>query len=405
MDAPETTRPQPRPGDADRTVTEAIVSFLLNTLGCDRLFTVPGEAVLPLVSLAGQAGVELVPTRHEAGAGFAAIADAWLTGRPGVVAVNRSPGAANVSIALDATRSDPTPVLVVMGAPRRGQDHRTGYQSADPETQLGGVAAVITVEDPRALPRCLDRVARLLNGAAPRAAVLVVPQDIWNDTVPSGHPRGQPVDSYANAPTSPGAGEQSSAETVAHAIKTAKYPVLVAGRLLRRHRKDGSPSGALDRFAERAGLPVLLGNKQQDLMDNEVSAYAGDLHQGTHPDTRARLARADVVVFLGALPCEVHLSGWYANQALITIHPEPAGPGRHIVAEPRKTLEALAAAAWPELPEERSEWLRGWGALERGLRDAAPTSASGGQSECRRSSRGLTLRFLSPQARAGGPRH
>ncbi|HZN20037.1 MAG TPA: thiamine pyrophosphate-dependent enzyme [Micromonosporaceae bacterium] len=362
-------------GSADRSVTEVIVGFLRETLGCDRMFTVPGEAVLPLVSLAGQTGIELVPMRHEAGAGFAAVADAWLTGRPGLVAVNRSPGAANVSIALDATRSDPAPVLVVMGAPRRGQDPRTGYQATSPEAQLGGVAVVVTVEEAGALPKYLAQAAEALGATAAKAVVLVVPQDVWGETVPSSqvgdHAPGRAAAGSFDSAELPGEAERTAAERVRQAFTAARRPAVVAGRILRRG-PGGSPSVLLDRLARSAGVPVLLGNKQQDLLHNGLPSYAGDLHQATHPATRARLADADLVVFLGSLPCEVHLARWYSGQPLVTVHPEPAGPGEHLVADPVSVLEILAEAEWTGQPPSRQEWMDGWRALECELSQAAP---------------------------------
>lgn len=356
---------------AARSVAETVVSFLHHTLGCDRIFTVPGEAMLALVSLAGQTGMDLVPMRHEAGAGFAALADSWLTGRPGVVAVNRSPGAANASIALDATRSDPSPLLLIMGAPRRGQDRRTGYQSADPQAQLGGVATVITVTDAGALPKCLARAAEILCAVAPGAVVLVVPQDLWDQTVPPG---AAPAAGAAPAgpgtpsgPGTPGETERVGARRVGEALAAARYPVVVAGRLLRPRAGAASPGALLERFARAAAVPVLLANKQQDLLDNRLPSYAGDLHQGTHPDTWARLAGADLVVFLGDQPCEVHLKGWYTDQPLVTVHADPAGPGQRLAADPAGVLAVLAGMAWPAPAPERAGWVQGWRDLECGL--------------------------------------
>ncbi|MFL6131023.1 MAG: thiamine pyrophosphate-dependent enzyme [Mycobacteriales bacterium] len=349
------------------SVAGAVVGFLTGRLGCDRIFTVPGEAVLPLLSLAGRSGIDLVAARHEAGAGFAALADAWLTGRPGVVVVNRSPGAANVGIALDATRADPTPLLLLVGTARRGQDLGIGYQSADPAAQLGGVATVVAVPGGDVLPACLARVEELLSSPVPGAVVLVVPQDVWNDPAAAAGPP---------APTRPvpaaGTAAGTAAEQVAEALVRAERPVLVAGRLLRRPSGPADPSALLDRLARGAGVPVLLANKQQDLVDNTLPGYGGDLHQGTHPRTHARMGSADLVVLLGDQPGEVHLKGWYDRQRVLTVHPVPAGVGEHLAADPGSVLTALAARHWPPVGPDRADWAAGWTELEHDLATPRP---------------------------------
>ena len=67
-----------------RTAGELIVDSLVAN-GIDRVFCVPGESYLGLLdALYGRADIDTVVCRHEAGAGFMAVADARLTGRPGV---------------------------------------------------------------------------------------------------------------------------------------------------------------------------------------------------------------------------------------------------------------------------------------------------------------------------------
>lgn len=359
--------PAPPSGQPTRTVTDVVTRYLRETLGCDRMFTVPGEAVLPLVSLAGRSGIDLVPVRHEAGAGFAALADAWLTGRPGLIVVNRSPGAANVSIAIDATRADPTPLVLVVGTARRGQDPRTGYQSADPEAQLGGIATVITLTGASDLGKHLEQATEVLRSAVPSAVVLAVPQDVWDEVIsPAGYPD---LDARhaAGAPAGATRADQEAVRRVAEAVAAAERPVVVAGRLLRGPTGTGAPGPLLDRFARRAGVPVLLANKQQDLLDNASAGYAGDVHQGTHQDTRDRLARADLAVFLGDQASEVHLARWHRQQPVLTVHPAPAGAGEHLPADPAAVLEMLAETDWPMPTAERRAWAEGWRSLETEL--------------------------------------
>ena len=164
------------------------------------------------------------------------------------------------------------------------------------------------------------------------------------------------------------------------ALSGARRPVVLAGRLLRTGAAE--PGDLLHRFACAAGVPVLLGNKQQDLLDNLHPHFAGHLHLGSPAATRSRLAESDLVVVIGDRPDEVHLSGWYdGGQRLVTVHPDPHGPGENLAADPVAVLAALAALAASTGPVHplaegadgsAGEWLADWRALETRLSLAEP---------------------------------
>ncbi|MGH6816509.1 MAG: thiamine pyrophosphate-binding protein, partial [Hyphomicrobiaceae bacterium] len=64
--------------------------------GVDRVFCVPGESYLAVLdALHERNAVETITARHESGAGFMAVTDGKITGRPGVAFVSRGPGATN----------------------------------------------------------------------------------------------------------------------------------------------------------------------------------------------------------------------------------------------------------------------------------------------------------------------
>ncbi|WP_367127817.1 thiamine pyrophosphate-binding protein [Saccharothrix sp. HUAS TT1] len=334
-------------------VVEALCRWVAEDLGSDELCTVPGEAFLPLLATAGDFGIRTVTTRHEAGAGFMAIASARLTGRPGVVAVNRSPGGCNAAIAVDAAAADPTPLLVVVGDIPSTADRATAFQGADLAGMFGALAEVIRLS-PADLPAQLARAAAVLLGPVPQPVVLLVPDDLWTAPALDPSPAGEVTGTDAAA---------AEAADLRSALEAARRPVLVAGRLLRARHTDRSAGDAVASLAEAAGLPVLTGNKVQDLLDNRHPHYAGHLHLGTPREVRGRLAEADLVVLLGEAPDEVHTSGWSGPRVHV-VHPGKSST------RPRAVLDALAATRWPAPSAERLDWVRGWRELADRL--AAP---------------------------------
>src|SRR5262245_57646023 len=96
--------------------------------GIDRVFCVPCESYLGLLdALFDRQDVDTVVCRHESGAGFMALADARLTGRPGVALVSRGPGASNAAIAVHTAQQDGVPFLLIVGQVARRDVRRNSF--------------------------------------------------------------------------------------------------------------------------------------------------------------------------------------------------------------------------------------------------------------------------------------
>ena len=104
-------------------------------------FTVPGESFLPLIDDLEAVGIRVVVTRHEGGAAFMAEALSQLTGRPQIVLVTRTVGAANASIGIHAARQDSVPVIALVGHVERAHLGREAFQESDLVRGIGSLAA------------------------------------------------------------------------------------------------------------------------------------------------------------------------------------------------------------------------------------------------------------------------
>ncbi|HMT14718.1 MAG TPA: thiamine pyrophosphate-binding protein, partial [Aestuariivirga sp.] len=71
----------------------------LTAHGVQRVYCVPGESYLTLLDALHGSGIEVIVCRHEGGAGFMAVAEAKLRGRPTACAVSPGPGATKAPIA------------------------------------------------------------------------------------------------------------------------------------------------------------------------------------------------------------------------------------------------------------------------------------------------------------------
>ena len=84
-------------------VADLIVDALI-AHGVDRAFGVPGDSFLSLLdALYERDEIDLVTCRPEGSASLAAVADAKLTGRAGVVMASRGPGVSNAALGIAAS--------------------------------------------------------------------------------------------------------------------------------------------------------------------------------------------------------------------------------------------------------------------------------------------------------------
>ena len=91
--------------------------------GIQKVFTIVGDTILPLVDALEDEGIEIIDTRHEASAMH--MADAWarVTGEPAVTIFTGGPGFSNAISALPNIYTSESPVIFISGAselPRRG---------------------------------------------------------------------------------------------------------------------------------------------------------------------------------------------------------------------------------------------------------------------------------------------
>src|SRR5580704_1091073 len=161
------------------TVGQLIVDSLVAN-GIDRLFCVPGESYLGLLdALYGRTDIDTVACRHEAGAGFMAIADARLTGRPGVVCVSRGPGASNAAIAVHTAQQDEAPLILIIGQVPARNTRRDSFQEIDYRAMYGAIAKwVAEVTDPTRMAETLLRAVQTATGGTPGPVVIAVPEDV-----------------------------------------------------------------------------------------------------------------------------------------------------------------------------------------------------------------------------------
>jgi acetolactate synthase I/II/III large subunit len=348
------------------TVGQLIVDSLVAN-GIDRLFCVPGESYLGLLdALYGRADIDTVACRHEAGAGFMAIADARLTARPGIVCVSRGPGASNAAIAVHTAQQDEVPLILIVGQVPARNTRRDSFQEIDYRAMYGSIAKwVAEVTDPARMAETLLRAIQTATAGTPGPVVIAVPEDVLTTTVTA-----TPVAPQAPIRAAPCADDVATLRSL---IADAARPLVLAGRSLDR------PGGreALRGFLEQWDLPTVVSFRAQDLFPNAHRLYAGDMGLANPADQMAVLRRADLLIVLGARLTDISTQGYTwpdlvrPQMRLVHIHPDPSAIGTHFAADLAVACdpaELIAAMGRPEAaPPDRGKWIEALAAVRRSI--------------------------------------
>ena len=339
-----------------RRAAEVLVSGL-EAHGVERVYCVPGESYLSLLdALHDSNRIQTIACRHESGAGFMAVAEAKLTGKPAVFAVSRGPGATNGSIAVHVAEQDATPVVVLIGQVSREERGRGAFQEVDYGQFFGGMAKWVSeVHEAWKLPETLARAFHIAQSGTPGPVVIVLPEDMLSDEID-----GQPV---GPSPVHLPGADGSQVAAAAQALAKAERPLIIAGGQLQ------GPGGreALAKVADAFQVPVALSWKNQDLFDNASPLYAGHLGFKTPKPHIDLLANADVIMAVGTRLGDVATQGFTfpsapePNQTLIHIYPDATKIGRVFRTDIGAVSDAVAfleqlGAHGAEPPAGRSAW-------------------------------------------------
>jgi acetolactate synthase-1/2/3 large subunit len=293
------------------------------------------------------------------------MAEAWgkLTGKPGIIFATRGPGAANAMSGLHVAQQDQTPMILFLGLPSTRHESREAFQEIAVRQLFSSyVKWVGVVRQVQRIPEYVSRAYSLAMSGRPGPVVVGLPEDVLAaridvaDALPVTVSR--PVPSPADM------------ARVAELVQSARRPLMIVGG------PGWSAQAAQDvaAFAARTRLPVAVGFRCQDYVDNRHPCYVGHAGVGMEPQLAAAIRAADLLLVVGDRLGEITTLGYTLldapnpRQRLIHVHPDPDETGSVFMPELPITstgpdfIAALAATAIAEQP--------GWGSLTAELRAA-----------------------------------
>lgn len=328
-----------------RTGGQLIVDAL-KANGVERLFCVPGESYLAVLDALVDSGVGVTVCRQEGGA--AMMADSWgrLTGKPGVCFVTRGPGATNATAGLHIARQDSIPMVLFIGQVQRDAREREAFQEVEYRRAFTEFAKwVAEIDDPARIPEFVNRAFSVAQSGRPGPVVLALPEDVLRELVEN-----PPAEILANPVPAihPGAAQ---IKDLAERLARAERPVMILGGT----RWTEGAVQRVERFAERAQIPVGCSFRRQMLFDHTHPCYAGDVGIGINPALADEITNSDLVLLVGGRFSEMPSSGYtlmdipHPRQPLVHVHADSDELGRvyrptlAINADPASFAEALSA--------------------------------------------------------------
>jgi acetolactate synthase-1/2/3 large subunit len=345
-----------------------LVARALRAFGVSKVFTLSGGHLFSIYDGCREEGIELIDTRHEQAAAFAAEGWAKVTRTPGVCALTAGPGVTNGMSAIASAQQNNSPILVLGGRAPAFRWGQGSLQEIDhvpfvaPLTKLAATAAA-TAEIPGLLEVAMQTALTPHTGPAfvdfPLDAVF------GSADVPRSPPPPLPEPWLG-----PGA-DSGELDRAAQLLRDAERPVIMAGTGLYWGRGEEQ----MQALAEQLRVPVFLNGLGRGCLPADHELFFARARS-------AGLIEADVALVIGVpLDFRLGFGAAFAEDAkVIAID----------VAEPqRESPRAVDAGLYGALP-----------ATLDALRDGARERDGGGSARAARDAWIGSLRAIEDERRA-----
>ena len=300
-----------RPGTATGTTVGAHLLRRLKELGCDHIFGIPGDFILPFFDQILASELELVSPCNEFNGGYAADAYARIRGI-GAVAVTYGPGGMSLVNAAAGAYSENVPLVLISGGPET-RDYRSprllhhviaGKMDATIEVFRPLTACAEVILDPATAPDRID--AALAQCVAHKLPIyLELPRDV--QTARTAAPAGplSPLRLESDAGML-----KKAVEHAAGLIRNSRNGVILPGHLVQRERLEPETIKLLHATQFVAASMVTGKADYLEHVPQSIGTYQGS---GSPPAVRERVEGADVVLTLGLVESDFNLGGFTAQ--------------------------------------------------------------------------------------------
>ena len=317
-------------------------------LGIDRIFTLVGDHLNEVLSVAAARGLKIMDFRHESGVTHAADCWARMTRKPALSLVTGGPGHTNALTGIATAQLACSPLIAVSGAPAINMRDRVVFQDID---QVGMARPVCKWSAEAAsvaqVPFLLSRAYSESSSGRMGATHLTIPVDLFTGQAA----KGLALVSPQTVAATPG---RADVKAMLKLLREAKRPVVIAGSGVW-WSDAGKELGA---FLRKTKLPyysvTLARGVVSDAAPNNMGYADGALNKAVHTVFK----EADVVLVLGKrIDYRLAMGGprLFAPEAKfiqVDIHQQELGHNRQLALGICADVKATLLLALDELGKE-----------------------------------------------------
>lgn len=198
--------------------------------GVERVFTLSGGHIMPILYGCREEGIRVIDVRHECSGGYAAEAYAKATGKPGVLITTAGPGITNATTAMAEAAETGIPLIHIGGGSPLRENDTGPLQNVD---SFGAMDIFCKwsrkIFSSNRIPEYVSMAFRHALDASPGPVYLEIPADVLNqsfeaDTIYWPH-------NYRSETTA--FGDPEMIEKAADALIAAKKPAMIIGEAAR----------------------------------------------------------------------------------------------------------------------------------------------------------------------------
>jgi acetolactate synthase-1/2/3 large subunit len=328
----------------------------ISQLGIRDIFTLVGDHLNEVLSVAAREGIRIIDMRHESGVTHAADAWARLHRRPAISLVTGGPGHTNSLTGIATANLAGSPLIAVSGSRASTVANRGGFQDID-QVSMAKPVVKWAAEPPNAgqIPFYLARAYSEANTGRRGAVHLTIPVDLFTAAA------GNAPAIHAPAEPSTPCPDSADIDRAVALLSSAKRPVIIAGSGV---WWSGAES-ALQEFIQTASLPLFTITMARGVVPDSHPLCMGYADPALNRAALEAYREADLIVVIGKrLDYRLALGGARVFPAgtrfiQVDIHAQELGMNREldvaICADARLTLRALNAA-WSNGPD-LSQWI------------------------------------------------
>lgn len=265
---------------------------LLEELGIERVYGIPGGANLPLYDSLSKSSIQHILARHEQGAAFMAQGEARSTGLPGVCFATSGPGATNLITAIADAKMDSVPLVAITGQIPSSLIGTDAFQEVD----TYGITIPITkhnflINSVEELLQVIPKAFNIASSSRPGPVLIDIPKNIQLQQIEINNVQLEP-ETYIEEILPP----KNEIANICEIINKAQRPVIIAGGGV----ASSNTSDYIQKISQKNSIPTACTLMALGTFPPDSPLYLG--MPGMHGErfTNNAVQNADLIISLGS---------------------------------------------------------------------------------------------------------